>query len=112
MGANPDDLELGFLLVAKAEAIDKGTTPREILMQILRGAWRISSPGRVLVSTSEAGGTSSFTVPTEFGPADVMALAARCISWIDDQPNPTNPDTSRKGRRANVLRFQVSQAPN
>ncbi len=110
--ADLEGMEAAFLYVAKREALAQNTTPAEILMQIMRGAFRIVSAGRILVSTSEAGGTASFAIPEGAGQAEVLAIAARCYSWLEQQPDPLNPNVSAKAKRSNVLHFTFNRAPN
>jgi hypothetical protein len=113
VGANGNqfDLDEAFIRAAVEEAKEQGTTPVALLLLIIRGKFRSEgSSGRVLVSTNDAGGTSSFQLAPGMGPADVMAMANRAIRWLESQPDPSNPSFAAR-RQTNRLRFQIGGLP-
>jgi hypothetical protein len=64
--------------------------------------------GKILISSAEAGGTVTFTVPAGHSPLEIMALAQEAIDWCSQFPDPNNPPTS--ARRIRRLRASFDKA--
>jgi len=80
-------------------------SPRKALESIILGKFTTeATDGKTLISTTEGGGTATFAFPSDFGPAEVMALAEEAIEWLDQQPDPDNPDL----RQRRILRLRAS----
>lgn len=98
-----------FIRAAKRHGDAVGKTPKAILEDIIVGRFTTeATEGKTLVSSSEAGGAVTFILPAGFGPADVMTLAEEAIEWLEQQPDPNNPNLS--SRRLVRLRASFSKA--
>lgn len=81
--------------VAKGEAAVPPQTPIEVLTKLIAGYFDTTvTNGVTVVSVSEAGGTTSFQIPEALDAAGVMGLAEQAIEWLEQQPDPANPDLS------------------
>ncbi len=75
---------LRALALAALKAKTGQQTPINVLENIVVGRFNSEfSEGKTLISSSEAGGSFQFTLPENFQPADVMALAMECIARIN-----------------------------
>ncbi len=103
--ANRQLLLRAFVRAAKRQADQTSTTPTAVLEQIITGRFTSeATEGKTLITTTEAGGTATFILPAGFGPADVMALAEEAIEWLEQQPDPNNPNLSAR----RIVRLRVS----
>jgi hypothetical protein len=69
-----------FIQALRLKAARDGKTPKEVAEAILLGQFNSSVVnGRTVIQTSEAGGSTQFTLPSGLTPADVMELAAEVI---------------------------------
>lgn len=97
-----------FVRAAKLQA-GAASTPKAVLEQIILGKFTSEAThGKTLISTTEAGGTATFILPDSFGPAEVMALAEEAIEWLENQPDPNNPNLSP--RRISRLRVSFDKS--
>lgn len=56
--------------------------------------------GKVLLTTIEAGGTTTFALPAGHTPLEVMALVQEALDWCNQFPDPDDPPaTARRIRR-------------
>jgi hypothetical protein len=82
--------------VLEAAAADPATTARALLQTIIRGKFTTDATnGRTVISTSEAGGTVTFTLPDALSPAEVMIRAEQAIEWLERQEDPDDPDLTK-----------------
>ena len=96
-----------FVRAAKlrATALGGAATPKSVLEGIVLGQFTSTATnGRTVISTSEAGGTTTFTLPADLGPADVMSVADEALSLIESSANPLNPTVGTK----RIQRLRVS----
>src|SRR5688572_7041395 len=100
MGVDRLILIRAFVRAAKLQAVST-STPKVVLEQIILGKFTVEATnGKTLISTTEAGGTATFILPEYFSPAELMALAEEAIEWLENQPDPDNPNLSpRRIRR-------------
>jgi hypothetical protein len=118
MAANRNLLIRAVVLAAvRASGGDAGQTtlkPVAILEGIVTGKFTAEfSNGKTLISTSEAGGSVSFMLPSDFGPADVMTLAMEAIQRIkagDFGPSEDNLDPYANWPRIKRLRVSFAKA--
>jgi len=107
MANNRQLLVRAFVRAAMLQA--NGGAIKPVLEQIILGKFQSEvTDGKTLVSTSEAGGTVTFALPNNLGPAEIMALAEEAIEWLDNQPDPANPNLSP--RRIRRLRVSFDKA--
>ena len=95
---------------ATASADAKTLTPIGVLENIILGRFDSEiQNGKTLVSTNEAGGSASFTLMYDLTPSDIMELSMEAITWINSQPDPSNPDVY-PARRIKRLRASFAKA--
>lgn len=88
--------------VLHGASVDK--TPRVVLQEIILGKFNSEATnGRTVVTVSEGGGTTSFTLPEGLGPSDVMAMAEEAIELLNTFATPDSPDLTQL-RRVTRLR--------
>jgi hypothetical protein len=98
-----------FIRAAKKYGDANSKTPIAVLEAILLGRFTAeATEGKTLVTSTENGGTVTFMLPHDFGPADVMALAEEAIEWLEQQPDPNNPKLA--ARRIKRLRVSFANA--
>lgn len=79
--------------VLRADELGGANTPTTILNAIILGKFiSEATNGRTLISTQEAGGSATYTLPAMLGPADVMELAEEALEWLNQQTDPNDPD--------------------
>jgi hypothetical protein len=85
--------------------------PKAELLTIITGKYTQEvTSGGILISTSEAGGSVSFSVPSNFGPFEIMSLAEEAIQFIDGLPDPTAiTDDDLKTRRIKRLKVRFDR---
>jgi hypothetical protein len=67
-------------------------TPASVLEGIVMGKFETElQEGKTLISTSEAGGTASFSIVGGLNPSDIVEIAMEALTWLQDQPDPNNP---------------------
>lgn len=66
--------------------------------------------GKILISSTEAGGTVTFAIPPGHTPQSLMCLVELAIQWLTKQPDPTTPNLSP--RRLRRLRASFAKATN
>jgi hypothetical protein len=101
-----------FVLAAvkQAEAAGGGKTPTAVMEDIVLGKFESEVVGgKTLISTSEAGGVATFSLMTDFTPAEIVSLAMEAITWIQQQPDPLNPSLYPP-RRIKRLRASFAKA--
>jgi len=82
--------------VLEAAAAVSPTTARALLQAIIRGKFKTdATDGKTVISTSEAGGTVTFTLPDSLSPAEVMIRAEQAIEWLERQTDPDAPDLTK-----------------
>jgi hypothetical protein len=108
MAADRYMLIRAMALAAKKSA-SAGKTPIQVLEDIVVGKFTTEfSDGRTVISTSEAGGSTTFAVVPDMGPNDIVALAMETIGWINEQADPVNYETTP--RRIKRLRVSFAKA--
>lgn len=60
------------------------TAARYALEDLAKTRYTEIQEGRVVVSTSENGGSVSFAIPQNMGPEQVVDTAHQAVQWIDD----------------------------
>lgn len=104
-----DRLLLLRALVRAAKLQYGSGSPKPVLEQIILGKFESEvTNGKTVISTTEAGGTVTFVVADSLGPAEVLTLAEEAIEWLDQQPDPANPNLSP--RRIRRLRVSFDKA--
>ena len=92
----------------QARSVTPAQRPRDILEAILLGRFTSEATnGRTIVSLSENGGSTAFTLPEGMGPTDVMVLASEAYKELMARPDPDNPTF---GRRVSRLRCAFNKA--
>ena len=105
--AHRDTLVRAYVIGAKKVAADTGTTVVAVLESLIVGQFKtLSRNGRTVVSTSEAGGSTTFSIPADLAPDDVMDLATEALDFITSQADPNNPSASSR----RIKRFRASFA--
>jgi hypothetical protein len=64
--------------------------------------------GKILISTSEAGGAVAFQIPQGQTPTDVLALVQEALDWCNQYPDPDHPPLT--ARRIKRLRASFAKA--
>jgi hypothetical protein len=91
--------------MAKRKAVAP-KTPLDILYAILDGKFESElTNGKTLVSVSDAGGSTSFTIMQDLSPSDLVEVAGDAIDFIESQPDPTNPRLPNR-----IMRLRASFA--
>jgi hypothetical protein len=83
-------------------------TPAQVLEEVLLG--RFASDvrnGRTVISFSEGGTQTSWTLPDGLSPMEIMQLAHEALQWLAAQPDPDNPVF---GNRVTRLRCAFNRA--
>lgn len=96
-----------FVRAAKlrATALGNGATPKSVLEGIVLGQFTSTATnGRTVISTTEGGGSTTFTLPADLGPADVMTLADEALSLVENAEDPENPTVSTR----RIMRLRAS----
>lgn len=65
------------------------------------------STGKVLISSTEVGGSVTFALPPGMTPDSLFSLVNEAIQWLESQDDPTDPQFSRRIKRG---RFSFSKA--
>lgn len=97
-----------FVHAALLHARSVSKTVAEVLEEVLLG--RFSSNvlnGRTVISFSEGGTQTSWTLPDGLSPVNIMRLAHEALLWLEAQPDPVNPVF---GHRTTRLRFAFNRA--
>ena len=98
-----------LVLAAKKNSKEGETTPIDVLETIVVGRFDSDfSNGKTVISTQEADGSVSFSIPDQLSPAEVVALAMEAIAWLKAQPDPNNPNVYP--RRIKRLRVSFAKA--
>lgn len=98
-----------FVESARAIGAEAGKPLTLVLAEIRNAIFRDElQNGKILISSSEAGGTVTFVVPPGHSPLEIMALAQEAIDWCSGFPDPNNPSAST--RRIRRLRASFDQA--
>lgn len=114
MAANRNLLLRAIVLAAVRQQKATGQMPVEQLEGIVVGKFQTEfSDGKTLISTSENGGSASFTLAGAFTPDEVVALAMETIQRINQgdfgcDPNNLNPYLNF--RRIKRLRVSFGKA--
>jgi hypothetical protein len=109
MGADRNMLLRAMVLAAVKYGKEQSKTPTEVLEDIIVGRFTTDfQDGKTVISTTEAGGTTTFALASDMSPAEVVALAMEAVSWIKSQPNPDAPEIYP--RRLKRLRVSFRKA--
>ena len=85
-------------------------TPASILEGIVMGRFQTElQEGKTLISTTEAGGTASFSIVGGLNPSDVVEIAMEALTWLQDQRDPNNPPVL-PNKRIRRLRASFAKA--
>jgi hypothetical protein len=85
--------------VAEAQRLGPPATPKSVLEAILFGRFTTDvRNGKTVISTSEAGGSVTFSFSDSLSPSDIIAVAEQALEWLESQPDPDNPDMSGLAR--------------
>jgi hypothetical protein len=102
---------MNFSRVALLRCIIRGARennpadPKAALRAILKSRFASEvTNGTTIVSTASDGHSVSFQLPDNLNPAEVMVLAEEALTWLEDQPDATDP--TRLPR--NIRRLRVS----
>lgn len=96
---------IGLVRVAK---IKNDAAPMDFLKALLVAIYEQDiSTGKVLISSTEVGGTVTFAVPPGMNPEALFALVNEAIQWLESQDDPTDPVFPRRIKRG---RFSFSKA--
>lgn len=81
---------------ARATTLGGGATILTVLAGLLTTQFNLTLlNGRVVVSTAEAGGSVTFATGGEIStPEAFMALVEEALEWVEQQPDPNNPNLS------------------
>lgn len=114
MAANRNLLLRAIVLAAVRQAKSEKKTPVELLEGLIVGKFTTEfSDGKTLVSTSENGGSVSFSLGGAFTPDEVTALCMECIMRIkagDFGDDETNINPYMGLRRIKRLRVSFAKA--
>lgn len=92
-----------FVRAAQLKATQGDTPLRAVLEGILIGHFKSTvANGRTVIATTEAGGSTQFTLPAGLTPPEVMEMAGRALRWIDSRPDPANPGLPNTVKRLRV----------
>ena len=81
-----------FRRAVRLKAAKEGLEEKDVVEAILLGQFESSvANGRTIVTTSEAGGSVTFTFPEGLTPTEIMELAAAAMAQIEDDQEPTPP---------------------
>src|SRR5437867_3919963 len=81
------------------------TDPKAALKAILKSRFASEvTNGTTIVSTSSDGHSVSFQLPDSLSPAEVMVLAEEALTWLESQPDATDPTKLPR----NIRRLRVS----
>lgn len=89
-------------LVESARDMVTETTPLTKVLSAIRTAIFNGdiANGKVLLTSIEAGGTTTFALPAGHTPLEVMALTQEALDWCNQFADPDNPPkTARRIRR-------------
>lgn len=78
-----------------------GQTLVEALNALLTSKWSTSVVnGQTILSTSEAGGSVTFTFDRAYTPAELATMAEEALEWVNTLVHPENPplDVARYNR--------------
>lgn len=112
MQYNPVLVE-AFVRSAYIYARDNSTTAYAVLEQVLQSKfrWEVLN-GRTVLSLSEGGSSTAWTIPEGLSPSDLMFLAHQGILWLEqtqDDPQAATLDLSPM-RRVSRLRASFRKA--
>lgn len=100
-----------FIGSAKDQATATSTTLSSVLKSVRNGKFNTDvTDGRTLISTTESGAVSTFTLPPGMEPMEIMALAQECLDYCAGFPDPENPVICHrriKRLRASFLKASV-----
>ena len=69
-----------------------GQTLVEALNALVTSKWSSSVVnGQTIISTSEAGGSVTFTFDRAYTPADLATMAEEALEWVNTLVDPENP---------------------
>lgn len=86
-----------------------GESPKKFLEKLLLSIHDTGiNNGTILVGTSENGGSATFQITNEFNPDTFSDLVEEAIEWLEQQPDPNNPNLSP--RRIKRLRVTFNKA--
>ena len=98
-----------FVESARASAQASGKSLAQILADIRNAIFNGElRDGKILISSAEAGGTVTFSVPAGHAPLEIMELAQESIDWCNQFPDPNNPPAT--ARRIRRLRASFAKA--
>jgi hypothetical protein len=94
-----------------AQSVGGGATPTSVLQQVLVGhyTWTTKN-GRMLISVSEAGGSSTWALPPGIGPEEVASYASEALSLLEELADPDNPNLATMFKRCTRLRASFQSA--
>jgi hypothetical protein len=107
MATNRSTLIRAIISSARTQAAAQGKTLTQVLRAVRDG--RFSSDlinGRTVISTSEAGGSVTFNIPTGMQPLEVMTLFQEALDYCASFPDPDNPKLCSN----RIMRLRVSFA--
>jgi hypothetical protein len=98
-----------FVESARSAAAASGKTLTQVLADIRNAIFNGElRDGKILISSAEAGGTVTFTVPAGHAPLEIMELAQEALDWCGQFPDPDNPPST--ARRIRRLRASFAKA--
>lgn len=99
-----------FIRAAVLQAQAISSTPKAVLEAIILGHFTADTTqnGKTIVSTSAAGSSVTFALPSNFGTAEIMELAETALQTIEAMPDPNNPTFPQ--RRIKRLRVNFGNA--
>lgn len=92
-----------FLQAARLKATRDEVSLKSVVEDILFARFESSiRNGRTVIRTSEAGGSTDFTLPAGLTPTELIELANQALRWLQAQPDPENPRLPKAVRRLRV----------
>ena len=81
------------MVLAAVRLKAQNQTPTQLLEEIVLGKFQSEvTDGKTLIRVNEAGGETQFSLMADLSPAEIMAIAMGALSWLQQQPDPNNPD--------------------
>ena len=109
MGQDRTLLIRGFVESARAIGIQTNKALTQVLSEVRNAIFSDElQNGKILISSTEAGGTVTFALPPGHTPLEIMALAQEALDWCSQFPDPNNPPAS--SRRIRRLRASFDKA--
>ena len=79
------------LIYSCQQTVGANQDPSPALGSLIQGKFNSEiTDGKTLIRTMEAGGDTQFALMGDLTPADIVDLAMQALSWVAQQPDPTN----------------------